>query len=236
MVFSPPKGNGAKRGEPAGRSQVARAHREIRRGILEGRYEPGAPLSELSLARQHSTSRTPVREALSRLLQEGYVEHVAGRGFFAARITLQGIQETFDVRRLLEGVAAERAAKLATPDEIATIRELAAYHYEPGNAQSHRQAMTTNVQFHLAVAAAGRNTLVVELIHRCLTQTNRFLSLGLDLHRFQDGASREHQGIAHAIEQRDAAGARARVERHLDRSSKLVMEALLRGEIRGVAI
>jgi DNA-binding GntR family transcriptional regulator len=220
----------------APRTQVARAHREIRRAILEGRYEPGAPLSELSLARQHSTSRTPVREALSRLLQEGYVEHVAGRGFFAARITLQGIRETFDVRRLLEGVAAERAATLAQPEEIAQIKTLASYHYEPGNAQSHRQAMTTNVQFHLAIAAAGRNTLVVELIHRCLTQTNRFLSLGLDLSRFQDGASHEHQAIVHAIELHDAAEARTQIEQHLDRSSRLVMDAVMRGEIRGLAI
>jgi DNA-binding GntR family transcriptional regulator len=221
---------------PAVASQVGRAHREIRRAILEGRYEPGAPLSELLLARQHSTSRTPVREALSRLLQEGYVEHVAGRGFFAARVTLQGIHETFDVRRLLEGVAAERAAKLAQDDDIARIRVLAAYHYEPGNAHSHRQAMNTNVQFHLAIAAASRNTFLVELIHHCLLQTNRFLSLGLDLGRFQDAASREHQRIAQAIEQRNAVGARQRVERHLDRSSRLVMEALMRGEIRGVAI
>lgn len=222
--------------EPAPRSQVVRAHREIRRAILEGRYEPGAPLSELLLARQHSTSRTPVREALSRLLQEGYVEHVANRGFFAARITLQSIQETFDVRRLLEGEAAERAATLAQAAEMTRIHALAAYHYEPANAQSYRQAMQTNVQFHLAIATAGRNQLIVELIHRCLTQTNRFLSLGLDLSRFQDGASREHQGIAQAIEQRDAVAARQRVQRHLDRSSRLVMEALMRGEIRGVGI
>src|SRR4029453_13630267 len=84
-------------------SQVDRAYREIKAGIVEGRYLPGAPMSEVMLAREHSMSRPPVREGLARLWQEQYLDRVQGHGYFVARVTVQSIHETFDVRRVIEG-------------------------------------------------------------------------------------------------------------------------------------
>ena len=71
-------------------------------------------------------SRTPIREGLARLWQEGYLDRVVGHGYFVARVTVQQIHDTFDVRRLLEGAAAARAAELATPDDVDRLRRLAA--------------------------------------------------------------------------------------------------------------
>ena len=90
--------------------QVERAYRSIKAAIVEGRYRPGAPLSEVMLAREHGMSRTPVREGLARLWQERYLDRVVGHGYFVARVTVQSIHDTFDVRRLLEGAAAAKAA------------------------------------------------------------------------------------------------------------------------------
>ena len=72
-------------------------------------------------------SRTPIREGLARLWQEGYLERVVGHGYFVARVTVQQIHDTFDVRRLLEGAAAARAAELATTEEIEKLRRLARF-------------------------------------------------------------------------------------------------------------
>ena len=77
------------------------------------------------LAREHGMSRTPVREGLARLWQERYLDRVAGHGYFVARVTVQSIHDTFDVRRLLEGAAAACAAELATAEEIQLLRQLA---------------------------------------------------------------------------------------------------------------
>src|SRR2546430_9228728 len=60
---------------------------------------PGASLSEVSLASEHGMSRTPIREGLARLWQEGYLDRVLGHGYFVARVTVQQIHDTFDVRR-----------------------------------------------------------------------------------------------------------------------------------------
>lgn len=213
-------------------SQVERAYKSIKAGIIDGLYAPGAPLSEPTLAAAHGMSRTPIREGLSRLWQEGYLDRVQGRGYFVARITVQAIHDTFEVRRLLEGAAAARAAALATPDDVMVLRELA----QLPSASDYRVAEAANVRFHLAIARLARNTLATELIERCLAQIDRFLSLGDSPSQFQGGATDAHLQIVEAIAKRDAAGAKALMEDHLDCGSDRMKQALLRGEISGVGV
>jgi GntR family transcriptional regulator, rspAB operon transcriptional repressor len=213
---------------------VERAYRDLKTGIVEGRYRPGAPLSEVSLAVEHGMSRTPIREGLARLWQEGYLERVLGHGYFVARVTVQHIHDTFDVRRLLEGAAAARAAELATPDDIDRLRRLASVPI--GASQNFRESETANVQFHLAIAAVARNSLALELIERCLAQVDRFMSLGVSFGPFQDTASEAHRDIVEAIAARDPAAARERMEAHLDCGSRLMKDALMRGQLSGVAM
>jgi len=128
--------------------------------IIDGRYTPGAPLSEPLLATTHGMSRTPIREGLSRLWQEGYLDRVPGRGYFVARVTVQSVHDTFDVRRLLEGAAAARAAELATPDDVNLLRELARL---PAN--DYREAEAANARFRAPgwIVAAGVLGVVILL-------------------------------------------------------------------------
>lgn len=225
--------------------QVERAYSSIKAGIVDGRYPPGAPLSEVMLARQYGMSRTPVREGLARLWQEHYLERVVGHGYFVARVTVQSIHDTFDVRRLLEGAAASRAAELASVAQIDELRTLAVL---PPTAEedlqrsrsdspaAYQDAEAANQRFHMAVAAAARNDLLVELIERCLAQVDRFMSLGVHFGPFQDSATEAHLAIVDAIARHDAAGARARMEEHLDCGSKLMKNALLRGQLAAAGV
>jgi GntR family transcriptional regulator, rspAB operon transcriptional repressor len=213
---------------------VERAYRNLKTGIVEGRYRPGASLSEVSLASEHGMSRTPIREGLARLWQEGYLDRVVGHGYFVARVTVQQIHDTFDVRRLLEGAAAARAAELATADDIHRLRSLALVPI--GATQDYRQSETANVQFHLAIASCARNTLALELIERCLAQVDRFMSLGVSFGQFTETATEAHLQIVDAIAAHDASGARSRMEEHLDCGSRLMKDALLRGQLAGIGI
>ena len=222
---------------------MERAYHSIKAGIVEGRYAPGAPLSEIMLAREHGMSRTPIREGLARLWQERYLDRVVGHGYFVARVTVQSIHDTFAVRRLLEGAAAARAAELATPEEVEQLRRLADLPHtaSPDDRRSdapseYRDAEAANVRFHMAVAAAARNELQMELIERCLGQVDRFMSLGVSFGPFQEGATEAHLAIVDAIARRDAEGARVRMEEHLDCGSRLMKDALLRGQVSGVGV
>ncbi len=208
---------------------VERAYRNLKAGIVEGRYRPGAPLSEVSLAGEHGMSRTPIREGLARLWQEGYLERVLGHGYFVSRVTVQQIHDTFDVRRLLEGAAASRAAELANDDDVERLRRLAAVPI--ASHQDYRLAESANVQFHLAIAKCARNDLALELIERCLAQVDRFMLLGVSFGPFQQGATRAHLEIVDAIARHDPVTARTRMEEHLDCGSRLMKEALMRGHL-----
>jgi len=213
---------------------VERAYRDLKDGIVKGRYRPGASLSEVSLASEHGMSRTPIREGLARLWQEGYLDRVVGHGYFVARVTVQQIHDTFDVRRLLEGAAAARAAELATPDDVERLRRMA--EVPIGAAQEYRQSESANVQFHLAIASCARNSLAQELIERCLAQVDRFMSLGVSFGQFTENATEAHIQIVDAIAAHDGPGAQARMEAHLDCGSRLMKDALLRGQLAGVGL
>jgi DNA-binding GntR family transcriptional regulator len=226
------KSRTARRSEDA--PHVERAYRNLKAAIVGGRYRPGAALSEVGLASEHGMSRTPIREGLARLWQEGYLERVVGHGYFVARVTVQQIHDTFDVRRLLEGATAARAAELATLEEIERLLELA--RVPIGASSDYRQSEMANVRFHLAIAGCARNSLALELIERCLAQVDRFMSLGVSFGQFTENATEAHIQIAEAIARHDSAGARARMEEHLDCGSRLMKDALLRGQLIGVGI
>jgi DNA-binding GntR family transcriptional regulator len=211
-----------------------RAYLETRGRILDGRYRPGAPLSELRLAETYGMSRTPIREALSRLHQEGWVERIPSRGYFVARVTLQAIQDSFEVRRLLEGAAAAAAARAATPDEIAELDRLVAAEAELDPA-SLPATSSANRTFHQTIAAASHNQLAAELIAHCMATMDRVLALGVSALPLLRGTTAEHRAIADAIAHRDADGARRAMEEHLDRCAHLLRESLFRGALHDVS-
>ena len=225
--------------------QVERAYVSIKTGIVEGRYPPGAPLSEVMLAREFGMSRTPIREGLSRLWQEHYLDRVVGHGYFVARVTVQSIHDTFDVRRVLEGAAAARAAELATDGQIEELRRLAVLppvseadqrRSRSDAPAAYRVAEAANLRFHVGVAAAARNELMLEVIERCLAQVDRFMSLGVHFGPFQDAATEAHLSIVDAIARHDPEAARAQMEDHLDTGSRLMKDALLRGQLSAAGV
>ena len=97
-------------------------------------------------------SRTPIREGLARLWQEGYLDRVVGHGYFVARVTVQQIHDTFDVRRLLEG--AGRGARGRARDRRRRRTPAAARDRADRARAGLPESESANVQFHLAIAAA----------------------------------------------------------------------------------
>jgi DNA-binding GntR family transcriptional regulator len=209
-------------------SHVDRVYDQLKRSIVEGEYRSGEALTEGTLARRQRASRTPVREALSRLHQEGLVERVHGRGWFVSTVTVQLIRDTFEVRRWLEGATAACAAERAGATALQELRALADFRYADA---SYRSAEQVNREFHLAIARATGNQVAVELLQQCLTQFDRFLSLGAELtpSPYQENATAEHLKIVMAIERRDPVAAHAAMDHHLNACGELMMHAIIRG-------
>lgn len=215
--------------------QLERVYQEIKWRIVHARYAPGLVLSEGMLARVHRASRTPVRDALARLQEEGYVDRMPRRGFRVSPITAAMLRQTYEVRRLVEGEAAALAAERADADAIARMRTLATYPLLDESPESYVLRLKTNDEFHLAVAGATQNGFLLDLVRRCLTQHNRVLLLSTQTrYPTLPGSVPQHHDIVDAIEARDAALAKRVMLVHLEDSNALVTHLVESGEIRGV--
>ena len=99
-------------------------YEEIRGAIVDLRLEPGAPLREAAIATQLGVSKTPVREALGRLEQEGLVEATSFKGAVVSDYSERDLQEIYELRELLEGVAVRAAATEADDATLAALHEV----------------------------------------------------------------------------------------------------------------
>jgi DNA-binding GntR family transcriptional regulator len=99
-------------------------YEHLRNEMLTGSLQPGHWLREQEIAETLAISRTPVREAVRRLGQEGLLEISPNRGVRVRELTPKEAVDTYEVRALLESRAARLAAQRATPDEVARLKEL----------------------------------------------------------------------------------------------------------------
>ena len=104
-------------------SQTLRALLEMRELMLRGAFKPGERLREVPLAARLNVSRTPLRLVLDRLAQEGLLKARPTGGFVASEFSVEDIRDAIEIRGVLEGAAAHRAAeRFKTADEVAGLR------------------------------------------------------------------------------------------------------------------
>jgi DNA-binding GntR family transcriptional regulator len=108
---------------PLSRSASAAANEVIREAIIDGRLAPGQRLKEEELARELGMSRTPVREALLRLQSEGLVESLPRRGAIVRSYAVDELDEMYQLRAVLEGYAARRAATRISPEDLTRLED-----------------------------------------------------------------------------------------------------------------
>lgn len=145
---------------------------EIRRAILAGRYKPGERLVEDRLAQDLGVSRNPVREALRALASEGMVEIAAHRGAAVAALSPAEAREMVEVRATLEGLNARLAARHRDPEIPALLQAI----LDAGTAAARDgqvdQFAQLNARFHDALAAAGRNRVLGDLMRMLRDRTS----------------------------------------------------------------
>ena len=105
-------------------------YEEVRQAIIDLRLQPGEPLREATIAEQLGVSKTPVREALTRLEQEGLVETTSFKGAVVSAYSPEDLQEIYELRELLEGAAARAAAESASPAELERLMSLVTHSRE----------------------------------------------------------------------------------------------------------
>ncbi|MCK8784450.1 GntR family transcriptional regulator [Roseomonas sp. NAR14] len=199
-----------------------RAYQFIRLRILDGRFQPGEALREEMLAVEIGASRTPVRDALRRLLADGLVESARNYGTFVASIDNDEVMEVFELRAMLEGHAARKAAERIEPGELAELERLAAsMEAIDGPEEATMDARIEefarlNAQFHTVIARAARSRQLEALLGRVFQVPLIFLKR-FRLHEWNNVArsNRHHREIIEALRERNADWAALAMSAHI---------------------
>ncbi len=147
------------------------AYEAIKSRILSGDLPPGTRLREVHLARETGVSRTPVREALRRLSAEGLAVVLPRRGAVVGQWSLADVEEIFELRVLLEGYGAGRAAQRIDETTLAELEELAREMEalrQRGRPRDLARITDLNSRFHLAIARASGSGRLVSLVSQIM--------------------------------------------------------------------
>ena len=150
-----------------------RAYEEIRKRLLQGDYAPGVRLSENELSEVCGVSRTPVREALRRLALEYFVRIEPNRGAFVIDWSREDIADMFEMRSMLEGLAARKAAAKATPSHISQMSDIIVKIDKAAKAGGEDMMalfLSLNRDFHDVVFSASGSPRLTEIISRFVEQ------------------------------------------------------------------
>lgn len=211
---------------------VGAAYSYIREKILSRAYAPGERLAAQEIAEALGSSRTPVREALGQLELNGLVEKT-GWGFVTRAMTLQDIEDLFDVREVLEIEAARKALKYADDAWLATLTEIVAQSGEYLRAGHPVDSVRKARELYVSIANRANN----RVLRAMLAGINDQIQLigGLLVSRLPWRAEeifQENRDIVAAFTQRDVERLTAAVRSHIRRSRKLHLSN--KGDIRVV--
>ena len=222
------------------RQAAEQAADAIRESILVGRIPAGARIAEADLARQLSVSRTPVREALSRLAAEGLVELSPNRGARAASWTSQELREIFDLRLRLEPYAVRRAVPRLTAAQLAHLSDLAQVMLatgRPGPGQDLTAIVELNRQFHGVLLEAAHNASLAS----ALTAVTHAAVVRQNFHHYSPGALARslahHAEIVEAARAREPGWAEAVMRSHLyNARATMLPDPAKAGPVRGAGV
>ncbi len=217
-------------------SLAEQAYQRLRQDILICDLSPGQVVSERELARQYEMSKTPIREALSQVCHDGLMQRLRGRGYMVAPVTIKDVRDLFDLRLILEVVAAERAAQNPSPELLTVLQEKSSASYLLDDPESHILFLKTNRDFHMALAEAAANRRLVDMLEGLMVEMDRLFHLGLRLRDSSEEMRHEHQEVVAALENGDVDGVRDVIMRQINMSRDRIMEAIMQGELQPVQI
>lgn len=200
----------------------------LREDILRGVHPPGKQLNESELARAYNISRSPLREALSRLAGEGLLVSVPNRGIFVRRFTEKYINDVLNMRDILErrgvrsfrNTEAERAQLLAMRAEAESILSA-----QPFDIERHNEF---DGRMHHMVMGFNDNEYIDELSHQIYTLSTLF---SIQLKTLEGGIESEMQHIEliDALLAGELVAAEKLLQKHIRRTKKLVRDAMKKG-------
>jgi DNA-binding GntR family transcriptional regulator len=188
----------------------------LRAAIVTAELEPGLSVSEQELALRLNISRTPVREALIRLSEEGLVGIYPQMGTVIAPIRYVKVYQSLVIRSALECRSMRYTIPLLTSDDVARLRAIIAEQRRLVRAHDDQLFLHADDAFHRTMVEIAENHEIWKVIDSTKAHHDRIRHLSTQLRRHNRSRVEEHEMILHAVERRDTAEAQRLLEAHLD--------------------
>ncbi|GAJ92075.1 GntR family transcriptional regulator [Agrobacterium rhizogenes] len=181
-----------------------RIYEEIRRMAMEYRFKPNERINEVELAARLNVSRSPIREALQRLVTEGLITFQPNRGFFCRGFDVDEVVNLSDVRCLLEERAVVLAIKRASDEELRALVDWWRATAARADALSSADLTSKDEEFHMRIAKMSGNPELARMIEGINTRIHFVRQIEVEKHRRLSTTYTEHTDIARAMAARDA--------------------------------
>ncbi len=214
-----------------GGSMVDQAYQALRAMAIDFAFRPGEAVKVLALAKQLRLSRTPVKEALNRLVTEGLFE-ATPQGFIARSPDVDEIVDLYDLRTILETAAFERACARVTDAEIEDLAEWWSTVNRGYADLSLGETTRVDEAFHERIALLSGNRELQRQLRGIAARIRFFRTIDLDYQSFRGPYYEDHVAIIEALRKRDVAGGQTIIAGHIalsrERAVELIKEALAR--------
>ncbi|MBT0671074.1 GntR family transcriptional regulator [Novosphingobium profundi] len=197
-------------------------YRQIRAGILSGDFEPGMFVPEDEFAHYCGTSRTPVREAIARLVSETLLQRSGTRRVFVPLWSDADVEELFTLRAQLESHCAERAARFIEPEQIAQLRAHADFIDQALASRPEADVpgfVEGNRRFHATLLAAARSEPLNQMMRIIVSQVIIHRTAERYTLSDMEQSQRDHRDLIEAFAAHDSAWAGAIARNHIRRAA-----------------
>ncbi len=175
----------------------------LRQAILKGELKPGERLMEMHLANKLGVSRTPIREAIRMLEQEGLAVTIPRKGAQVAKMTEKDLQDVLEVRDALDELAVTCAFERMTPEQFVQLKEAMKAFEEAISTDDVRQIVEADEAFHDVIYAAAANPKLENIINSAREQMYRYRYEYVKDASVYQQLINEHKAIISGFEKKD---------------------------------
>ena len=204
-----------------------RAYERIKHDVITCVLAPGIEVSEPQLCLQYRLGKAPVRMALIRLAHDGLVRAIPRRGYRISPVTLKDIQDIFELRLMLEPLAARMAAGKIDTHRARALEAATGNGYLMHDARSIASFLDANKAFHVAIAETTGNARLSSMITQLHDQMTRLLHLGLGLRNRSNEMQLEQRALLKALVRGNGDSAERLAREQIEAARSMVLSAVM---------
>lgn len=202
------------------------AYSRLRTLILSGQLAPDSTITENAMVERLALGKTPVREAMRRLVLEGLLDVTPRLGYTVTGISLRDVNDIFQLRVIVEVAAAQLAVDQMTEEALERLEALSTSSYDPDDPDSLQRYAAENAEYHDIIGTLSGNRRLADLITRLMLESRRFVQIAQLTREHGEEVVLQHVAIVEAFRAGDSAAVGDAVRVHVEDAWDLVLDSL----------